>query len=155
MSDEKKDLEEFGLVERAPLNSESKHHVPIPPPRSSTDMSKLISDMTQMGIFSPPVVGDLISAADLAALAKRDHRIVEKTYRKDKNSKVVVEISTCKMSVNLAFNKGPPQWYETMIFGGAHNDYCERYETEAQARIGHAYAVALVDGAKLAPKRTP
>lgn len=41
-----------------------------------------------------------------------------------------------------AFNPAlPPILYETMVFGGAHDDWQQRYETRAQALAGHRAAV--------------
>jgi len=48
---------------------------------------------------------------------------------------------------NWSDDKGPPIIFETMIFGGPHDDFCERYSTEGQARAGHCSVVrALRDG---------
>jgi hypothetical protein len=38
-----------------------------------------------------------------------------------------------------------PIVFETMIFGGAHDQYQERYSTYDEAIMGHNLAVALVD----------
>jgi hypothetical protein len=38
----------------------------------------------------------------------------------------------------------PPLLWETMVFGGEHNEYQERYATYAEALEGHARAVAMV-----------
>lgn len=40
--------------------------------------------------------------------------------------------------------EGPPILFETMIFGGDHDDYQKRYETWGRAEAGHAYALELV-----------
>jgi hypothetical protein len=42
------------------------------------------------------------------------------------------------------FGDGPPILFETMIFGGRHDSYQERYATKAEAEAGHARALALV-----------
>ena len=41
---------------------------------------------------------------------------------------------------------GAPQIFETMIFGGDHDQECFRYATLAAAEDGHALAVALARG---------
>lgn len=38
---------------------------------------------------------------------------------------------------------GPPLIFETMIFGGPHDGYQERYSTWEEAEAGHAVAVSL------------
>ena len=54
-----------------------------------------------------------------------------------------VLISTVWTGFNMAVF-GPPLIFETMIFGGEHNEDCWRYGRERDAREGHALAVALV-----------
>ena len=55
-----------------------------------------------------------------------------------------VEISTVFLGVNHAFVDGPPVLYETMIFGGPHDQHEERYHNKVAALVGHDRAVALV-----------
>lgn len=56
-----------------------------------------------------------------------------------------VRISTVFLGLNHGWHDhGPPIVFETMIFGGAHDDYQERYATWDEAVAGHATAVALV-----------
>ena len=53
-------------------------------------------------------------------------------------------ISTVFLGLDHSFShSGPPVLFETMIFGGPHNDYQERYTTLADAQQGHEQAVAL------------
>ena len=42
------------------------------------------------------------------------------------------------------FGEGAPVLFETMIFGGRHDSYQERYTTSAEAEAGHARALAMV-----------
>lgn len=42
--------------------------------------------------------------------------------------------------------RGPPMLWETMIFGGRHNDYQKRYSSKAAALQGHNAALALAKG---------
>jgi hypothetical protein len=39
--------------------------------------------------------------------------------------------------------RGPPVLWETMIFGGPHDEYAKRYSSKAAALEGHREAVAL------------
>ena len=59
-----------------------------------------------------------------------------------------VRISTVFLGLDHAIGNGPPLLYETMIFGGPHDEYQERYTSKADALTGHAKAVALVQGTK-------
>ncbi len=56
-----------------------------------------------------------------------------------------VRISTVCLGMNHSFGTGPPLWFETMIFGGDHDQYTDRYETYEEAEEGHKKALALVD----------
>jgi hypothetical protein len=58
-----------------------------------------------------------------------------------------VRVSTVFLGVDHNWGEGPPLIYETMIFGGPHDDYQERYSTREEALAGHANAVALVRSA--------
>ena len=69
-----------------------------------------------------------------------DYKRVEKDIIDD------VEISTVWLGIDHSFGDGPPIIFETMIFGGKHDDFCERYETETDALDGHVRAIALVHG---------
>lgn len=54
-------------------------------------------------------------------------------------------ISTIFLGMDHAFSEQePPILYETMIFGGLHDQYQQRYATRAEALAGHAVAVTLV-----------
>ena len=56
--------------------------------------------------------------------------------------------STVRLTIDHGFG-GTPLWYETMVFPtGSYSDIaCERYETEEEARAGHARIVAsILDG---------
>ena len=53
-----------------------------------------------------------------------------------------VKVSTVFLGLDHRFgDKGPPLLFETMIFGGPHDGYQERYATWAEAERGHAVAV--------------
>ena len=55
-----------------------------------------------------------------------------------------IRVSTVFLGLNHRFGKGTPILFETMIFGGEHDQYQERYETWEQAEAGHKVALALV-----------
>lgn len=55
-----------------------------------------------------------------------------------------VNVSTVFLGLDHSFGDGPPLLWETMIFGGEHDQYQERYSTKAEALAGHAKALALV-----------
>ncbi len=54
-----------------------------------------------------------------------------------------VDVSTVFLGIDHAFGGGPPLLFETMIFGGPHNEYQERYSTWEEAEAGHKRAVEL------------
>ena len=54
-----------------------------------------------------------------------------------------VVVSTVFLGIDHCMTGGPPVLFETMIFGGVHADYQERYTTYADALEGHARALTL------------
>jgi hypothetical protein len=57
------------------------------------------------------------------------------------------EVSTVWLGSDHSFGEGPPLIFETMIFGGEHDQYQWRYSTEEQARTAHERIVeALKQG---------
>lgn len=56
-------------------------------------------------------------------------------------------VSTVFLGVDHRFQlDGPPVLFETMIFGGPHDAYSERYSTKAEALEGHQKALRIVRG---------
>ena len=55
-----------------------------------------------------------------------------------------IRISTVFLTLDHQHGDGPPVLFETMIFGGEHDQDCWRYVTWDEAEKGHAEAVALV-----------
>lgn len=53
-------------------------------------------------------------------------------------------VSTVFLGMDHGFGRGAPVLFETMVFGGPMNDYCERYRTWAEAERGHRTVVAQV-----------
>jgi hypothetical protein len=58
-----------------------------------------------------------------------------------------VRVSTVFLGLDHGFGEGGPLLYETMIFGGEHNDWQERCSTREEAEAMHKRALALVRGA--------
>lgn len=65
-------------------------------------------------------------------------RTVKKTQLPD------CEVSTVFLGINHRHGAGSPILFETMIFGGDHGGYCERYGTWEEAEAGHQKAIELV-----------
>ena len=56
-----------------------------------------------------------------------------------------VRISTVFLGLNHAFRDDvPPLWFETMVFGGEHDEFMQRYTTLEDAMHGHERVVAMV-----------
>lgn len=68
------------------------------------------------------------------------NRTVEKTkIKKD------VEVSTVFLGLNHNyFKQGPPILFETMVFGGKHDGYMNRYATWDEAKAGHKEIVEMI-----------
>jgi hypothetical protein len=57
-----------------------------------------------------------------------------------------VKVSTVFLGLDHSFGDGPPLLWETMIFGGPHNEYQDRYSSYDDAIAGHAKALAIAKG---------
>lgn len=57
-----------------------------------------------------------------------------------------VRISTVFLGIDHQFGDGPPILFETMIFGGEHDQYQDRCSTWKQAEDMHEKACAMVRG---------
>ncbi len=56
-----------------------------------------------------------------------------------------VRISTVFLGVDHNFSgEGPPLIFETMVFSGDYNGYCDRFSTWEEAEAGHAKAIEMV-----------
>jgi hypothetical protein len=58
-----------------------------------------------------------------------------------------ITVSTVFLGIDHRFDLSPgtkPILWETMIFGGKHDQYQQRYTSEADAKNGHIVAVLLV-----------
>jgi hypothetical protein len=89
--------------------------------------------------------GEPVPEPDLLTWAKW----FEKANRHVAKDKVGdASVSTVFLGLDHAFGDRPPVLWETMIFGGPHDGYQERYTSRADAILGHAKAVALAGGVK-------
>lgn len=52
-------------------------------------------------------------------------------------------VSTVFLGIDHNFGDGAPLLFETMIFGGKHNEYQRRYATWTEAEAGHKHAVSI------------
>lgn len=68
-----------------------------------------------------------------------DKRVVKKTQLPDG-----VQVSTVFLGMDHNYMGGKPILFETMIFGGEHDEYQERYSTWEEAEEGHDKAITLV-----------
>jgi hypothetical protein len=57
-----------------------------------------------------------------------------------------VRVSTVFLGLDHSFSGGPPLLFETMVFGGEHDQAQWRYTTWQEAEIGHAQVLAKVKG---------
>lgn len=57
-----------------------------------------------------------------------------------------IRVSTVFLGLNHNFGQGLPLLWETMIFGGDHEGYQDRYSTLDEAKEGHQRAVRLILG---------
>lgn len=55
-----------------------------------------------------------------------------------------VRVSTVFLGLDHSFMSEIPILWETMIFGGEHDQYQERYESYEEALIGHQRALDLI-----------
>lgn len=71
----------------------------------------------------------------------------------DKTKLEEVLVSTVFLGLDLSYHKNSiPVLFETMVFGGTHDQYQERYCTWNQAVNGHKRACLLVSMAQLTEK---
>ncbi len=57
-----------------------------------------------------------------------------------------VEVSTVFLGIDHSFGDGPPQLFETMVFGDKLDEYTERYSTWEEAEEGHKQMVKKAKG---------
>lgn len=90
---------------------------------------------------------EVIECTDLMKWAKwienADRNVAKTTISPD------VKVSTVFLGLNHNYGDGEPLLFETMVFGGEHDEEMERYSTWEQAEIGHKIWVDKLQGAKL------
>jgi hypothetical protein len=82
-----------------------------------------------------------VECNDLMEWAKQmegKNRIVEQSQFEN------VKVSTVFLGLDHSFGDGEPLLFETMIFGGEHDQYQDRYSTWDEAVEGHKKACELV-----------
>jgi hypothetical protein len=84
--------------------------------------------------------GRLISTREMSRLFGSDNQ--KRQIGRDDIDGVL--ISTVHLVLDHSFGQGPPLIFETMIFGGPHDQWQDRYSTEAEAKAGHARVVAAL-----------
>jgi|SRR5688572_6003576 len=70
---------------------------------------------------------------------KDKERIIKKTPMPDGS-----EVSTVFLGLNHNYGDEAPILFETMVFGGEYDLFCERYRTYVGAEAGHERAVKMV-----------
>lgn len=64
-----------------------------------------------------------------------------------------ISVSTVFLGLDHSFEmEGPPDIFETMIFGGPKDQHCWRYATKADALVGHQKAVVEAREGELGPR---
>ena len=87
---------------------------------------------------NPELCTDLLKWAAWFETAN-DQRVVKKT-----DVTKGIEVSTVFLGLDHSFGGGKtPMLYETMIFGGDHDQYQERFATRESALKGHEEAVDI------------
>jgi hypothetical protein len=88
--------------------------------------------------------GDTPREVDFDEYVKWAQEPFEKTRRIAKTKIGRVEVSTVFLTIDHNWAGGPPILFETMIFGGPHDESQWRYHTRAEAEAGHARVVAAL-----------
>ena len=89
---------------------------------------------------TPVLTDDLLEWAKW--LENADRRVAKTTLPNG------VEVSTVFLGLDHSFSEGKPLLFETMIFGGEHDTYQERYTTWEEAEAGHQRAIELASDDK-------
>jgi hypothetical protein len=84
-----------------------------------------------------------IAAASVIEAAKwLDENLERKVVKQDYIGDILV--STVFLGLDHAWNSDIPVLWETMIFGGEHDQYQERYTSHEDALEGHKTALTLI-----------
>lgn len=84
--------------------------------------------------------GQPITLEGYVALVSRSNHQVAKTDDGE------VAVSTVWLGVDHQYGDGPPLIFETMVIGGEHAGYMQRYPSLKEARAGHELVAAMVFG---------
>lgn len=87
------------------------------------------------------LVGKKVVPAQSLAEAYAGNRSLAKTDLPDD-----VHVSTVFLGLDHSWGGKPPVVFETMIFGGPHDMFQERYSDYDEALVGHERAVKLARG---------
>ena len=104
-----------------------------------------IKDITNYYVWDKE--SDRVRSTDLKTFARQYEKPGDRILKHTKVGEVL--ISTVFLGLDHRFGSedgDDPIVFETMIFGGDHDQYQERYTTGKQAMIGHNKAVAIVKG---------
>ena len=72
---------------------------------------------------------------DLMAWAKLHNNAKYKIVQQDRVLDMF--LSTVWLGLDHSFGSGPPLIFETMLFNAGEEEYCERYSTLEEAKVGH------------------
>lgn len=93
--------------------------------------------MSDMAILKDKKVIPTENMTEWGEMFKGKDRLVAKDTIGD------ADISTVFLGLNHGYG-GKKLWFETMIFGGEHDEFQERYATWEEAEAGHKRAVEMV-----------
>lgn len=72
--------------------------------------------------------------------SKEDRRVAYDIFPNE------VSVSTVFLGIDHSYGDGPSILFETMVFGGKHDQYTRRYRTWKQAMAGHRKTCVMVYG---------
>lgn len=111
--------------------------------------------MAEMDLY---ILGDnheVIPTDDRAEWSRRFDPIERRRVGHDQIEvgETVVEVSTVFLGLDHSLGGGVPMLFETMVFGGAHDQECTRYATWDGAAAGHAGVVREIRQAEVLRRR--
>jgi hypothetical protein len=87
--------------------------------------------------------GKIAKPVDLNTWARWYETADRHVAKSGSNEKGKVFISTVFLGLDHSFGHGKPLLFETMIFGGEHDQYQDRYSTWEEAVVGHGRACKM------------
>ncbi len=87
--------------------------------------------------------GNAVPAPSLEAWGEFFEQRDKRRLARDEVGDIV--ISTVFLGLDHSWGQGPPVLWETMIFGGKHDEYQERYTSRDDALAGHRHAVWMAE----------